>query len=190
MSKESKSCPMCGEEILAVAKKCKHCGEMLENNQGASLLGALEALRNRNKKCGKDLENKVNKNLPNWVAPAVIGGLILMFVLAVMLKPEKNSNATSTGITINTCEIHTIEQCKDTSGYGTFDCIFTNNSSVSVSTRAFNVWNYDSSGLLIKKYGVDTKIRVPPGGKSHLEFFASGANVKEINICSMNPKSI
>lgn len=26
----SKRCPMCGEEILAIAKKCKHCGEMLE----------------------------------------------------------------------------------------------------------------------------------------------------------------
>lgn len=27
---ETKLCPYCGEEILAVAKKCKHCGEFLK----------------------------------------------------------------------------------------------------------------------------------------------------------------
>ena len=29
MEKETKTCPYCGEEILATAKKCKHCGEWL-----------------------------------------------------------------------------------------------------------------------------------------------------------------
>lgn len=28
-----KTCPYCGEEILAVAKKCKHCGEWLNNDE-------------------------------------------------------------------------------------------------------------------------------------------------------------
>jgi len=28
--KETKTCPYCGEEILAAAKKCKHCGEWLD----------------------------------------------------------------------------------------------------------------------------------------------------------------
>lgn len=29
---EKKNCPYCGEEILAVARKCKHCGEWLEED--------------------------------------------------------------------------------------------------------------------------------------------------------------
>jgi hypothetical protein len=28
---QTKQCPFCGEEILAHAKKCKHCGEMLDD---------------------------------------------------------------------------------------------------------------------------------------------------------------
>ena len=30
MNTDTKNCPYCGEEILAVAKKCKHCGEWLD----------------------------------------------------------------------------------------------------------------------------------------------------------------
>ena len=32
---ETKNCPYCGEEILAVAKKCKHCGEWLDGIDAA-----------------------------------------------------------------------------------------------------------------------------------------------------------
>jgi len=33
MEGKTKACPFCWEEILTVAKKCKHCGEMLESKK-------------------------------------------------------------------------------------------------------------------------------------------------------------
>ena len=34
---ETKKCPFCGKEILAVAKKCKHCGNWIDGtNQPVS----------------------------------------------------------------------------------------------------------------------------------------------------------
>lgn len=33
MEQETMKCPYCGEEILAVAKKCKHCGEWLDGRR-------------------------------------------------------------------------------------------------------------------------------------------------------------
>ena len=33
MEQETIKCPYCGEEILAIAKKCKHCGEWLNNDE-------------------------------------------------------------------------------------------------------------------------------------------------------------
>lgn len=32
MTDKTKICPYCGEEILATAKKCKHCKEWINNN--------------------------------------------------------------------------------------------------------------------------------------------------------------
>jgi hypothetical protein len=34
---ETKACPYCGEQILAVAVKCKHCGSMLSGQQNVAV---------------------------------------------------------------------------------------------------------------------------------------------------------
>ncbi len=71
MEKETKVCPYCGEEILAKAIKCKHCGEFLDNN-------SYKQVNNEMKKCPfcaemipKDAifcnicESSLNKNTTN-----------------------------------------------------------------------------------------------------------------------------
>jgi len=36
MSEETRKCPYCGEEILSIAVKCKHCGEFLNKSAAPS----------------------------------------------------------------------------------------------------------------------------------------------------------
>lgn len=36
MTEETKACPYCGEQIIAEAQKCKHCGEWLTKRYGKS----------------------------------------------------------------------------------------------------------------------------------------------------------
>lgn len=47
---EVKNCPYCGEEILAVAKKCKHCGEWLDKAANIDLAVAKSAKADKSAK--------------------------------------------------------------------------------------------------------------------------------------------
>lgn len=60
---ETKKCPYCGEEILAVARKCKHCGEWLDVNEqnGQNEQMARETIHDH---AEKRIDNDNNQEIP------------------------------------------------------------------------------------------------------------------------------
>ena len=87
------------------------------------------------------------------------------------------------------CEKHTIKRCDvKTSHPGMIDCLFTNNSRVTVAPNKFIVWNYDSEGIVIDTNSVISDVMVPPGETVHIEFFTDKDSHESV-ICSMDPDS-
>lgn len=68
------NCPFCGEEILAIAKKCKHCGEFLDGNDRTSVVNFPRKSENK--------EIKLWEGTPSglyYVGHWIIGVLLLPF---------------------------------------------------------------------------------------------------------------
>ncbi len=65
---EIKKCPYCGKEILAVAKKCKHCGNWLESNEN----------------------NIIKKRNFRWLYIVILVGVIALGVYIVLHKGNKS----------------------------------------------------------------------------------------------------
>ena len=80
-TKEMKKCPYCGQEILAVAKKCKHCGNWIDNNKSeTSTKNLQETVENRIS------ENKSTKSPKKggkilWIAAIVIVASIVGIIM-------------------------------------------------------------------------------------------------------------
>ena len=78
---ETKRCPMCGEEILAVAKKCKHCGEYLDGLREPER-PTMEHFSRQNPLRVDTGENFLNRN--RGCADLLLYGPIIVVILAVI----------------------------------------------------------------------------------------------------------
>jgi len=86
--KQTKDCPFCGEEILATAMKCKHCGEFLDGRSKAPTPP-------KSRKSGLQVENDLWKGKPSYLyylAHFIFGvlllpvfGIGLLFILFALL---------------------------------------------------------------------------------------------------------
>lgn len=76
MEQETMKCPYCGEEILAVAKKCKHCGEWLDEEQNVNIA---------NEQTDEDVnENNLTSHSSSGFISRIIVAIIC-FVIAFLL---------------------------------------------------------------------------------------------------------
>ena len=71
---EKKLCPYCGEEILAVAKKCKHCGEWLDKPKETT-----KPIEPRHVGEQKSGTKKWKVVIPVIILAIIIGGCLVMF---------------------------------------------------------------------------------------------------------------
>jgi len=72
--KEVKKCPFCGEEILAAANKCKHCGEWLDNEAAS--------------KTSQSQPEQVRRRGKQWLLTSSIAA-ILTVAIAFFVKTTK-----------------------------------------------------------------------------------------------------
>ena len=74
MANETKQCPFCGEEILLIAKKCKHCGEFLDGS--ATLSDGSKTQNNQEEKIVWEGHPSHFYYLGNYI----IGGILTPFL--------------------------------------------------------------------------------------------------------------
>lgn len=99
-----KRCPYCGEEILAIAKKCKHCGEWLEEKPQQNTFNPPKTESKEEPAAevvGSNDDEQFSKNVPlsntiiQWLFWAAIIGLIITTAHAFV--PEGEMMSTSIG---------------------------------------------------------------------------------------------
>lgn len=79
---ETKTCPYCGEEILATAKKCKHCGEWLDKSaMPSSVTSAARPQTSSDTASSEQVKPKKQEFSNSEIATgcAVGGGMIILY---------------------------------------------------------------------------------------------------------------
>lgn len=76
--RDTKPCPFCSEEILSVAKKCKHCGSMLDDIPNTTVLGEKNDKVKEIRADSSTIQILANKTLATF--PVMMPSQILNFV--------------------------------------------------------------------------------------------------------------
>src|SRR6266571_6972131 len=86
MSEPTKRCSFCGEEILAVAIKCKHCGSMLSDLPS----GVAPSTREQSLQTPSSVPTSAKKS--SWLMPAawhpvtkIAGAIFMLFFILVVI---------------------------------------------------------------------------------------------------------
>lgn len=88
---ETKKCPYCGGEIMLVAKKCKHCGKWLEEQENIQnpVNDVHETVETMGTEDSEDEDSSGKKLI--WIPLAIAAALI---IISIMLSRDKEEPAT------------------------------------------------------------------------------------------------
>jgi predicted nucleic acid-binding Zn-ribbon protein len=87
-SSKTKKCPYCAEEILIDAKKCKHCGEMLDKQVSQTISNEVNE--------AAAVSDNTKKNVSPGCAGIVIAAALLFFLVPMMC--NRNDKPKQTGL--------------------------------------------------------------------------------------------
>ena len=90
--KQTKNCPYCGEEIFAIAKKCKHCGEWLEEQENILTDEEIERIAEEaaNEAIASMEEIEAKRNKISIIINAVV--IVFIGVLLLLTVPDEQQH--------------------------------------------------------------------------------------------------